>query len=225
MNLTSLLAKLEASTAEQEEEGLVDEGDALSLLTWAPGQPAFFGPLTRHISISGPLTEAVAVAACGQIQELTIRDHEAPITIHINTPGGSIVDALAIYDMCKVVTNPIIAIVNGGAMSAGLLILSAADFRLATPNSMFFYHQPIMSEIGVSNLEEADSISELYNRYQLVCDEIVRTRSKITKTKWKRNFANKTSYWFGAEEALAFGLIDDLLEYTKKPKMKLEDFE
>ena len=221
MNLTSLLAKLEANTDEEE---LVDEDSAISLLNWAPGQVAFFGPLTRHISISGHITEVIAVAACGQIQELTIRDPEAPIIMHINTPGGSIVDALAIYDMCKVVTNPIVTIVNGGAMSAGLLLLSAGDIRLATPNSMFFYHQPIMSEIGVSTIEEADSVSELYNRYHNVCDEIIRTRAKISKTKWKRNFAGKTSYWFGTEEALTFGLIDDLLEYSKKTKIKLEDF-
>jgi ATP-dependent Clp protease, protease subunit len=221
MKLNHLLSRLELEEEEEGEEIPLEE--LMGIPSWAPGQMTFFGPLSRHISVSGGISEALAVGVCSQIQELTIRDQDAPITLHINTPGGSIVDGLAIYDMCKIVSNPIIAIVNGGALSAGLLILAAADVRLATPHSMFFYHQPIMSELTFVNAEEAGATSELYTRYQGICNEIIRTRAKMAKRKFEKNFANKSSFWFGVDEALEFNIIDDLLEYTKKPKIKIED--
>lgn len=192
---------------------------------WTPQHVAFYGIGTRHVPIYGPIDDNLSLAICSQIQELSYIDPDQPIYISINTPGGSIVDGLAIYDMCKIVPNPIVGIVNGGAMSAGLLILSGCDVRVACPNSMFFYHQPIMSEISMTNSEEAQSVNQLYELYKERCNEIIRTRAKINKRMWKKEFENKVSLYFDSEKAVEFGIVDFILPYSKKPKISVEDFQ
>lgn len=222
-------------TEESDEEGLTDEeidelmdklnkSDMKTLQVaqngWTTTDVVHFGKESRTIILSGEIDEDVATGICSQLSELNT-DSQEPIVIYLNTPGGSIVDALAIYDMMKVIDSPIACIVNGGCMSAGLIILSAADLRLSTPMSLFFYHQPVMYPRELASTETVDSTIRMYKWSQKKMDTIIRKRASISNKKWLRDFKDKTSMYFSAEEAIKYGILDDIIPYANKKELVL----
>lgn len=188
---------------------------------WGHQDVPFYGPKSRTVSLTGEINNHSATAFIGQLLELQDEDPATPIIIHLNTEGGSLVDAFAIYDLIKIVSCPIIIIVIGACMSAGLLILSAADQRFATPNSLFFYHQIIVSDVNIGSGEHIESMAEYYKQAQGSYDEIIRKRSRITLKKWEREFKGKTSKFFTANQAFDVGLVDQVLEFATKTKLKI----
>ena len=202
-------------------ETLLNEilGEA-ELQVWDPNESKYFGPSTRALGLFGEVDEERARLLIGQILHLEELSEEEPITIHLNTPGGSLMDGLAIYDAIRQVSCPVIIVTTGLCASAGLLILAGADYKLATPSTMFFYHQPVMSEGTVSSASEMVSFSNHYQYCKQVTDEIILKRSKMKKSEWNMNFKNKTSFYFNTTQAAAFNLIDDIVE-SRKLKFKL----
>ena len=194
----------------------------LSAVGWESASVVFYGLETRSILLSGPVDESMANGICSQLQLLDLAGPE-PIKLWINTGGGSIVDALAIYDMIKIIDAPVLGIVCGACYSAGLLIISACDFRIATPRSTFFYHQPIMSSPEVISLEGAQSGLKHYLHSLDTVDEIIKKRTGIKKKPWKKHFFGKTSKHFSVKEALKWGFIDDVLDYADKPVLEIAD--
>ena len=208
---------------EPEESPEIDASTLTLTTNWQPGQYSFYGPESRTIPLVGQIDQDIASAFISQLLELDGQCEDVPIIVHLNTEGGSLVDAFAIYDMIKAVKSPVIMVVMGGCMSAGLLILSAADMRFSTPNSLFFYHQVILDGLSVQSAEHIESMASYYAMAQADYDEIVRSRAKISKTVWKKEFAGRTSKFLTATQALQFGIVDEIIKYTKKPKIKLGD--
>jgi len=193
--------------------------------SWPPNLITFYGPDSRHICISGEITENVAVSISSQLQELAVQSHEEPIWVHINTPGGSVVDGLAIYDMMRMISCPIVTLVNGGALSMGLLLAQGGDLRLSTPNSMFFYHQPVMGVQGFESTNDIESTHGFYTWCKERVDDIIKARTKITKKVWKAEFENSRGTYFSAHQALEYRMIDHILPpaSVKSKKIKIED--
>ncbi len=190
---------------------------------WGHNDIPFYGGESRTISLVGPIETDTATRFISQLFQLNSEDTTQPIFVHLNTEGGSVPDAMAIYDAMKIVESPIIMMVLGACMSAGLVILQAADLRLSSKNSLFFYHQMIMSDIQVWNGETAESISEYYKAGQDAYDEKIKTRSKIKKSVWAKEFAGKVAKFFSADDAKEFGIIDAIIKEAKKPKIKMEE--
>lgn len=195
----------------------VEKSEAVPLSgCWGPGNIVFYGPASRHLLLSGAVTPAMADTLCSQIQQLDAISHD-PITMYINTLGGDVISALAIYDMLRVVQSPICTIVNGACFSAGLLILSAGDLRLATPSSLFYYHQVVMSPAEVISGDIFKSTSAFYDGLQTRFDHVLRKRAGMSRTKWKKYFEGQLSKHFNTKKALKYGFIDDQLDYATKP--------
>lgn len=122
------------------------------------------------------------------------------IHFYINSPGGSLFDALAVHDAIRrlgddgIVT---VADIEGGCMSAAVLIASACEHRIAAPNCSFMVH----SVSGGSNVEEIN----LFNRKYA---EILAENTELTAEEWEIKMIAST--WFTAEEALEWGLIDEI---------------
>jgi ATP-dependent Clp protease protease subunit len=188
---------------------------------WGPHSITYFGPGSRSIMITGDIDEKLAVAICSQIHELASQDPEQPITVHINTTGGSIIDGLAIYDTLLCVPCPIITLVSGGAFSCGLLLAMAGDIRLVTPNSMYFYHQPITVRVDVDSSASYQSGLGFYEWCKDKLSEIVRSRAGISKKKWRREFGDSTSKFFDASDAIKYGIATDILDFSVKPRMEI----
>lgn len=189
--------------------------------TWSPLSLTFFGRTSRAILLSGEVTPELANCIVSQLLELMAESAEEPIYIYINTPGGSITAGLAIYDAMRIVPCPIITIVMGECHSAGLFILQGGDRRAAMPNSSFFYHEPI-SESAVNTNIASLANAQHYHQCLVKITEILTTRSKITKTAWKKNFEGKTAFFFNAEQAKEFKMIDEIVEYSKPRPLKFK---
>lgn len=206
-------------TPEEEEE---IAGELLSTLFGSaapgfwPGVPAFYGPENRAVLIAGDISEQVANSVIAQMQQLQAEDSEAPIRVYVNTIGGDAASGFALYDWMRCLSNPIIGITYGRCSSAGLPILMGADLRLSTPRCRFFYHE-VIGGMGVSSGAELDEATRNYTWYQETMKAILMERcKKINKTSWKKHFAGKTSFHFGADFALEMGIIHDKLEEIKK---------
>ena len=169
----------------------------------------------RKLVISSAIDGDLADIVVKLIWYLEAMDKNAPVQVVINSPGGSIDAGFAIWDQLKLASFPITTIVTGIAASmASVLSLAAPKGkRLATPMSRFMIHQPAISSIvegQATDLEiQAREILKTKNRIvNLYCDATGKTASQIEK-------AIDRDMWMTAEEAKEFGLIDDIVSYTK----------
>src|SRR5574337_1302570 len=110
-----------------------------------------FNEHTRRIVISGTIKEDTAAVFLEQITALEFLDVSKPITIFVDTYGGSVDAALSIYDAMSICSCPIRTIGVGKIMSAGVLLLSAGDKgnRFITQNSRVMIHQVSGGAAGV----------------------------------------------------------------------------
>jgi ATP-dependent Clp protease, protease subunit len=183
---------------------------------WDPHECKYFGPSTRTLIFFGEVDEDRSKALIGQILHLEQISELEPIKIYLNTQGGSLTEALAIYDIIKQVTCPVVIIATGLCASAGLLILSAGDYKIATLNTVFFYHQPVVSNGPITSTIDMTSFSEHYLYCKETADRIILSSSKMKKSDWNANFKNKTSFYFDVKKAISFNLIDDIIKPKKK---------
>jgi ATP-dependent protease ClpP protease subunit len=121
------------------------------------------------------------------------------VHFYINSPGGSLFDALAVHDAIKRLSNDgiiTIADIEGGCMSAAVVIASACAYRTASPNCEFMVHC-----ISGGKGKEL----ELFNRKYA---EILAGNSNLSAEEWLAKM--KAVTWFSSEEALEWGLIDEI---------------
>src|SRR5690606_40252913 len=108
----------------------------------------------------------------------------APITIKINSPGGSVFEGLALYDRLRALSalgHHITTVSYGMAASMGGILLQAGDTRLVAPNAWFLIHE--VSTITWGNTSEIEDQIEFTRRLQDQLLEILASRSKLSKAK------------------------------------------
>jgi ATP-dependent Clp protease protease subunit len=220
MKLTSIMLSGES----EEDDEMIDLASLLGSQkqVYYPGVPAFYGPDTRSVLIAGDICEVVANTVISQMQQLQLESPGEPIKVYVNTVGGDAASAFALYDWMRCLETPVIGIAYGRCSSAGLPILMGADLRFAAPRCRFFYHE-VVGGYGVNSVAEIEEASKNYLWYQQTMKDILVTRAKINKTKWKKNFEGKTSFFFDTDFAIEMGIIHDKLEeQTKRVKLAKE---
>lgn len=215
-DLSKLSCKVPSQT--EPEEGKKSE---TSLDTWNVYTVAYFGPKSRTVTINGDIDEEVCVATCSQLLELSALDSVKPITVYINTCGGSSLDGFAIYDIMRLIPNPIIGIAYGKCYSIGLVLLLGTDLRIATPNTYFHYHQPLIEYASVNSGPEMFSLNESYQRIREVYDTTIRKHTNIPGEVWDREFNGSTSKYFTADEAKAYGFLHEIIQLDKQVNLQL----
>lgn len=168
----------------------------------------------RIVLIGTPIIDAVANSVVAQLLYLEGDDPDKPITLYLNTPGGSISAGLAIYDTMQYIRPPVSTICFGMAASMGAVLLAggAPKKRFALPNSKVLLHQPIGGAQGqASDIEiQAKEILKSKDRlYEIIAKHTGKTVDKI-KMDADRDF------WLNAAEAKDYGLIDDVFSPKKK---------
>jgi len=187
---------------------------------WSPDTMTYFGPKSRAILVSGDIEEPLANGICSQLYSLAEEDPDGIITVHINTPGGSVVDALAIYDTMRIIPCPIVTLVSGSCYSGGIIVALAGDMRVTTPNSMYFYHQPIMSSMSIDSEAVMDSNQSFYNWCRSKLRGIMLEHTKMSVNTWNYEFGNSTSKYFDAAHAIKYKVATHMLDYSIKPKIE-----
>ncbi len=149
-----------------------------------------------------------------QMLFLDREDSHLPIEFYINSPGGSVVDGLALYDVMHTISAPVNTTCVGTAASMGAILLcGGTGTRSALPHSRIMIHQVSSGYRGTAadiNIQVKET-NKLYD--QLL--EILSVKSGQTVKKL-RNDCDR-DYYMSAEEAKAYGLIDTVIS-TKKDK-------
>jgi ATP-dependent Clp protease protease subunit len=136
-------------------------------------------------------------------------DPKAPITLYINSPGGSVVDGMAIYDTIRRVSCPVHAVVAGMAASMGAVILSGCEKgeRSILEHGEVLLHQPLGGAQGAATDIEISTRRMLKMKRSLL--EILAANTGHTYEKLAEDCDR--DYWLDAEEALAYGIVDRIL--------------
>ena len=169
----------------------------------------------RIIFITGPIDDNVAASICMQLLFLEAENPKKEISMYINSPGGVVTSGLSIYDTMQFIRCPVSTTVMGQAASMGSLLLTAGEkgMRFALPNSRIMVHQPSGGYQGqvtdiLIHAKEVESLKRRLN--EIYVHHTGRDYQTIEDALERDNF-------FTAEAALAFGLIDKVIEKRAAP--------
>ncbi|MDD2429282.1 MAG: ATP-dependent Clp endopeptidase proteolytic subunit ClpP [Eubacteriales bacterium] len=168
----------------------------------------------RIIFLSGPIGDAMANTVVAQLLFLQMDNPNADISLYINSPGGSVTAGMAIYDTMKYIKAPVRTVCIGMAASMGAFLLMAGDKgkRMALPNSEVMIHQPSGGAEG-----QATDVT-------IRAEWLLKTKKKMTGMmsemtgQPKERIANdiERDYFMSAEEALSYGIIDEIYQPMAK---------
>lgn len=164
----------------------------------------------RIYTFYGAVSSSSVGPALKSLGEWHRRDASAPIELIFNSPGGNVLDGLALFDYIQELRHrgtPINTVTMGMAASMGGILLQAGEKRIASKNSLILIHEVSAGAGGkVSEIEDQLKFMEVL---QAKCLAILAERSSMTvkqiATKWK-----KTDWWLGADEALKLGFVDEV---------------
>ena len=160
------------------------------------------------------VNEALANSIVAQLLFLEMEDPDADISMYINSPGGSVTDGMAIFDTMRYIKPKVRTVCLGMAASMGAFLLMAGEpgMRLALPNSEVMIHQPSGGASG-----QATDV-------QIHAQWLLRTKGKMNKLMSEMTHQPlerierdvERDYFMTAEEALAYGIIDEIYQPRKK---------
>jgi len=168
----------------------------------------------RIVFLGGVINDAVANIVIAQMLFLDHREPNKEMVMYINSPGGEVNAALAIYDTMQFVKSPVSTICIGLAASAAAVILSAGSKgkRFALPNSEIMIHQVAMEGVGGQASEIEITTKEILKIKARLNDVLVKHTGQNIK---KIEKDTDRDYFMSADEAKKYGLIDEIIK-TKK---------
>ena len=168
----------------------------------------------REVWLTGEITSEVADAVISQILHLDAEDPDAEITMYIDSPGGSVTAGLSIYDVMQAVSADIHTVCVGTAASMAAVLFAAGDRREILRHGEVMIHDPLVSGgISGSALTVQDKSNRLMAKRKVLSGILAEHTGKSVKQIYK--VTAKDTY-FGAEEAVAFGLADSIVEKMER---------
>jgi ATP-dependent Clp protease protease subunit len=168
----------------------------------------------RIVFLGTDVNEASANIIVAQLLFLQSEDPKKDISIYINSPGGSVYDALAIYDTMQYLSNDIQTVGIGVQASAAAFLLSSGTKgkRFILPNSTVMIHQPSSGTKGKVTDMEIDLQESLRIKHRL--NEIMakNTGQKVETIK----IDMERDKWMTAEQAKAYGIVDGVMTSPRK---------
>ena len=166
----------------------------------------------RDVFIHAEIDAQVVSAILLQLMYLEKQDKCLPINIYINSPGGSVVDGMVLYDFIRMMKSPINTICTGRACSMGAIIYLAGDNRYVFPHSEIMIHDASFGRAEFSGLKP-DEIQEK-------TDELLETTKMLRKVVAERTGQSlksvtermKKDSFFKAEESIQYGLSTAVVE-------------
>ncbi len=163
----------------------------------------------RIVFLGSQVTDDIANVIIAQLLFLEAEDPDKDIYLYINSPGGSVTAALAIYDTMQYIKPDVVTICMGQAASAGALLLAAGaeDKRYALPYSRVMIHQPAGGVQGKASDAEVH-INELM-RIKEVLNEILSKHTDQPMEKISEDV--EKDYFMTSEKAVEYGIIDKVI--------------
>lgn len=165
----------------------------------------------RVIFMTGPVETNMCNVIIGQLLFLEAENSELPISIYINSPGGSVYDGLGVYDVMQYIKCPVHSYVTGMAASMGSFLAQAAEpgHRYLMPHAITMIHQPSSGTRG--------KISDM----EIDLQESLRIKKEMTELYVKHNSKGVTydrfvelldrDRWLTAQQAVDLGLADHIV--------------
>jgi len=168
----------------------------------------------RIVFLGTGVEETTANLIVAQLLFLQAEDPKKDIFLYINSPGGSVYDALAIYDTMQHVNNDIQTVGIGVQASAAAFLLSSGTKgkRFLLPHSTVMIHQPSSGTSGKVTDQEISLKESL--RIKALLNEIMAKNTGQKPEKIQEDM--ERDKWLDAEEAKAYGIVDAII--TKPPK-------
>lgn len=164
----------------------------------------------RIIKISKTIDSEEADKVIDQLLKLDTMKSNKDITFYINSPGGSVSDGMAIYDVMQMIKSDIKTVCIGRCSSMAAVLLSGGTKgkRYITPNSEIMIH-----EVSSFNMGKIGELKINYEHSNTLNERIIKLLANNTgKTvKQIRHDIQLKDRWFNAEEALKYGLVDKIL--------------
>ena len=172
----------------------------------------------RIIFLSGPIDDYISNLVVAQLLFLESENPEKDISIYINSPGGVISSGLAIYDTMQFIAPEVSTLCIGQAASMGSLLLAggAKGKRFALTNSRIMIHQPLGGFQGQASDFEIHAKEMLLVKKkvnEILAKHTEKSIKKVEQDTDRDNFLN-------AKEAVAYGIIDEILDSRPKPNGK-----
>lgn len=166
---------------------------------------------TRQILLAGAVNTPLAKDINQRLLALESDDPQSPITLIVNSPGGSVTDGFSIYDTIRFIRPPVKIVCAGLCASIATIILIATPkhLRLSLPNTRFLIHQPLIPG------QVFGPASDL----EITANEILKTRAKINEMLAEAcsqpldrvTQDTQRDYWLTADEATNYGLISGVV--------------
>ena len=170
----------------------------------------------RIIFLGEDVNATTASLVVAQLLFLESEDPDKEINLYINSPGGSVTDGLAIVDTMNYIKCPVSTTCIGLAASFGAVLLANGEKgkRYATPNAEILIHQPLIGGHGI-----AGQTTDI----KIHADQMIKTRERLNQILSDRTGKpieqimqdTERDHYMTAEEALEYGLIDEILTKRK----------
>ncbi|TCC06133.1 MULTISPECIES: ATP-dependent Clp protease proteolytic subunit [Kribbella] len=170
----------------------------------------------RIIFLGTPITDEIANAVMAQLLCLQSMDSDRDISIYINSPGGSFTALTAIYDTVRYIKPDVQTVCLGQAASAAAVLLAAGTpgKRLALPNSRIIIHQPATEGTYGQSSDIEIQANEIL-RLRALLETMISEASGKDLEEVSRDI--ERDKFLTAEQAIEYGLIDDVLQTLKTP--------
>ena len=175
----------------------------------------------RIVFLIGEINYARATEVIMKLLYLDNQKRNTEISLYVNSPGGSVDDTMAVYDTMQFVSSPVATYCIGRAQSGGAVILAAGTKgkRFALPHAKIMLHQPWGGVYG----QAAD--------IKIQAEEILKAKKMLNEVLAKHSgqpvekiiAETERDRYMTAEEALAYGLIDEVLKLEDQDKKKPAD--
>ncbi|MFT3834309.1 MAG: ATP-dependent Clp protease proteolytic subunit [Micropruina sp.] len=168
----------------------------------------------RIIFLGTPISDDIANAVMAQLLCLQSMDPERPISIYINSPGGSFTALTAIYDTMRYIKPDVQTVCLGQAASAAAVLLAAGTKgkRLALPNSRILIHQPA-TEGGYGQSSDLEIQAREILRIRSLMESMLAESTGQEVEKVSRDI--ERDKYLTAEEAVEYGIVDAILTSLK----------
>ena len=164
----------------------------------------------RIVFLGGEIDSNMANLIVAQLLFLEADDPDKDISLYINSPGGSVTAAMAIFDTMRYIKAPVSTICIGMAASMGSLLLTAGTKgkRIALPNSEIMIHQPLGGAQG-----QASDVAIHAEHLLKTRTKLNRILSECTGQPIERIEQDvERDHFLSAQEALEYGLIDNIIQ-------------
>lgn len=165
----------------------------------------------RYILLYDEISVCSAEMVVSKLRAMDKLDHKKPIYLEINSPGGGVSSGITIIDTIQAIRAPVYTLICGEACSMAAMISIVGKKRYITPHSVFMQHS--LSDMVGDYLNHIKDRTNFLVKLEKQMDAIIQERTKLN-TRQRAQIRNG-ELWLFAEEALQYGVVDEIL-YPKK---------